>query len=313
MALMTTTICSRHEIPRRSFLWTCSAGAVLAASPSVLQAFLTDHPLEFAVNERSLHQALQQGSLHHLNLAEYVRDHFGIDAVEYASSCFSDRRNDADYLKAMNRAAAEHNVRQLLIAVDDGGPLAAADPEERSAAIAVHREWIDAARTLGCFAIRITLRGDGTQQEQLARAASSISELALYGTSRRIHILITNDRGLTASPEWLVSLIKRVDSPYFGTLPDFVHFSGVAPADGLKALMPYARGVRILTRDFDDRGNVTAGDIESMLNVVFASDYRGRLSIEYSGTRANEEDGVKLTCRILERAAKRINVPEERK
>ena len=98
---------------------------------------------------------------------------------------------------------------------------------------------------------------------------------------------------MSAHAGWLASVIKKVDLPNCGTLPDFGrtfnfdmgngrHYD---PYKGIAELMPSARDVSAKTRKFDARGNDTEIDFRRMMKVVVDSGYRGYVGIEYSRVR----------------------------
>ena len=66
-------------------------------------------------------------------------------------------------------------------------------------------------------------------------------------------------------------------------------------------MMPLARAVSAKSNDFDPRGNETTTDYPRMLRIVVESGYRGRVGIEYEGSRLSERDGVDATLRLLRR------------
>src|SRR4030095_6707851 len=85
-------------------------------------------------------------------------------------------------------------------------------------------EWIDAAQFLDCHSVRVNARGPGNADELRPRIVESCSRLADYGAERKINIVIENHGGLSSDPDWLVSVVKAVHKPNFGTLPHFGKF-----------------------------------------------------------------------------------------
>ena len=123
---------------------------------------------------------------------------------------------------------------------------------------------------------------------------------------RQIDVIVENHGGLSSNGHWLRALIRRVDHPRCGTLPDFGNFhqGGGRWYDryvGVRQLMPYARGVSAKSHDFDDAGEETGTDYGRMLRIVVGSGYRGHVGIEYEGKRLDEREGIRRTLTLLER------------
>ena len=100
---------------------------------------------------------------------------------------------------------------------------------------------------------------DGVQQ-QAERAADGLRRLAEFGATLGIDIIVENHGGLSSNGQWLTGVIKRVNLPNCGTLPDFGNFDiGDGQAydryKGVAEMMPFARAVSAKSHEFDDAGN----------------------------------------------------------
>ncbi len=80
----------------------------------------------------------------------------------------------------------------------------------------------------------------------------------------------------------MVEVIQGVGSDYCGTLPDFGNFridgeKGILydALQGMRELIPYAKGVSAKANNFDVNGNETTMDFPAMLRVVEESDFEG--------------------------------------
>jgi len=105
---------------------------------------------------------------------------------------------------------------------------------------------------------------------------------------------------------WLASVIRQVDHPNCGTLPDFgnFHIQGDEWYDryrGVEEMMPFAKAVSAKSHDFDADGNEIATDYRRMMRIVLDAGYRGYVGIEYEGERLSELEGIKATKALLER------------
>jgi sugar phosphate isomerase/epimerase len=96
--------------------------------------------------------------------------------------------------------------------------------------------------------------------------------------------------------------MQLVDSPYFGTLPDFGNFpKEVDKYDAVRRMMPYAKAVSAKCYDFNEKGEETTIDFAKMMKIVTDAGYNGYVGIEYEGRRMSEADGIKAAKKLLER------------
>ena len=88
--------------------------------------------------------------------------------------------------------------------------------------------------------------------------------------------------------------------PNCGSLPDFGNFSDYDPYQGMRDLMPYAKGISAKSLEFDAQGNEVNTDFAAMLDIIKAANYRGYIGIEYEGA-GDEDKGILATKRLLSR------------
>ncbi len=263
-------------------------------------------PFQISLAEWSLHRTLRSGKLDNLDFAKTAKHDFGIEAIEYVNQFFADKAEDAGYVKELKTCAADHGVRSLLIMVDGEGALGDADESQRTKAVENHYRWVTAAKSLGCHSIRVNAQSQGTYDEQLQRAADGLRRLAEFAAQHEMNVLVENHGGLSSNGGWLSAVMKRVDLPNCGTLPDFGNFR-VSDSEmydryqGVEELMPFAKAVSAKSHDFDGAGNEIHTDYNKMLSIVLQAGYHGFVGIEYEGDKLSESDGVMATKRLLER------------
>ncbi len=257
----------------------------------------------------SLHRHLFANRIEsNLDFPIIARNQFGIDAVEYVNQFFPDKAEDIKYLKELKNRSDSVGVKNLLIMCDNEGDMGAKCKTERNNAVLNHRKWVDAARFLECHSIRINALGDGTPEEQKDQMIESLSKLAEYAEERRINLIIENHGKLSSNAVWLSEVIKKVNNPLIGTLPDFGNFpEGINIYESVEKLMPFARGVSAKSYDFDGNGNETTIDYERMLQIVVVSGYRGYVGIEYEGKLLSEYEGIIKTKALLERIRTKLS------
>lgn len=256
---------------------------------------------KISLAEWSLHRMIFAGDLKNIDFPEYTRKTFDIEAVEYVNQFFKDKAKDMTYLKDLKNRAKDNGVKNVLIMIDGEGSLADADEKTRVQAVENHYKWMDAAHFLGCHAIRVNAAGKGSREEMGSQMVESLSQLADYGKSGKISVVVENHGGLSSHGDWLADVIQRVGKKNCGTLPDFGNFYEYDRYQGTEDLMPYAKGVSAKTNVFDDEGNERNIDYARMMDIVKKHKYKGYVGIEYEGTELSEVEGVKATKKLLER------------
>ena len=256
--------------------------------------------------EWSLHRTLFAGKLDHLDFARTAKQDYGISAVEYVNQFFKDKAKDQKYLAEMKKRTSDLGVRNVLIMIDEEGALGDSDESRRKQAVENHYKWVEAGKFLGCHSIRVNAQSQGEYAEQLERAADGLRRLTEFGAQHEINIIVENHGGLSSNGEWLSSVIKKVNHPRCGTLPDFGNFNlgngkQYDRYKGVQEMMPFAKGVSAKSMDFDEQGNETKIDYPRMMKIVIDAGYRGHVGIEYSGERLSEPDGIRATKKLLER------------
>ncbi len=265
-----------------------------------------DFPFDISLAQWSLHKTFWAGELTTLDFAQVTREKYGLKAVEYVNQFFADKAEDTDYLNQLNQRAADNGVKNVLIMIDLEGSLAILDENKRLQAVENHYKWINAAKYLGCHSIRVNTSGKGKAEDVADAAVDSLGRLSEYGAKEEIGIVVENHGGYSSDASWLTGVMKQVDNPYCGTLPDFGNFrislfppKNYDPYKGVEELMPYAKGVSAKTHDFNSVGQDSAIDYSRMMRIVSESGYEGHIGIEYEGYKLSEEAGILATKKLI--------------
>ncbi|HOC17891.1 MAG TPA: sugar phosphate isomerase/epimerase family protein [Vicinamibacterales bacterium] len=292
------------HLSRRSFIVTGAAAAasLAAVRPSDLFAQAGKKPpFTISLAEWSLHRELQKKVLDNLDFAKVTRTVFDIDAIEYVNQFFKDKAEDAAYLAELNKRAKDHNVHQHLIMVDGEGQLGDPDEAARKKAVENHYRWVTAAKTLGCASIRVNAASKGTPEEQMKLAADGLRRLCEFAGQHQINVIVENHGGLSSHGDWLVGVMKLVNHPRCGTLPDFGNFYEYDRYKGVAELMEYAKGVSAKTHDFDAQGNETTKDYPRLIKIMLDAGYHSWVGIEYEGEKLPEREGIAASLRLLKK------------
>jgi sugar phosphate isomerase/epimerase len=288
---------------RRSFLGDCLlATSGLALAPLVHAA--EDKPkFKISLAEWSYHKALFAKQMDHLDFPRVARREHGISAIELVNQFFMDKATDPKYLTEFRKRAQDEGVAIKLIMCDDEGDLGDIDPAKRKKAVENHHKWAEAARFFRCHSIRVNAEtgGVGSFEEQQKRAADGLRQLTEYCASLGLNCIVENHGGLASNGKWLVGVMKLVDHPRVGTLPDFGNWTDYDRYQGVREMMPYAKAVSAKSYDFDANGNCVETDYARMMKIVLDAGYHEYLGIEYEGEHLPEAEGVNRTKALLER------------
>lgn len=298
---------------RRSFLKHLGVGAlsatVLPAVANSMFSATTGKKLFFDISlaEWSLHRTLFEGKLNNLDFPETAAKKFGIYAVEYVNQFFKDKAQDKKYLADLNRRAKDNGVKNVLIMIDGEGPLGSTDKQEREQAVENHYKWVEAAKFLGCHAIRVNAAGKGTPEEVKAAAIDGLGKLSEFASAYDVSVIVENHGGISSHGDWLSAVLQGVGKANCGSLPDFGNFYEYDRYQGVKDLMPFAKGVSAKANVFDNQGNEVNIDFRRMLQLVKNAGYTGYVGIEYEGDQLSEEEGILATKRLLERVGTELS------
>jgi hypothetical protein len=129
------------------------------------------------------------------------------------------------------------------------------------------------------------------------------------------NVVVENHGSVTSNAEWLADVMKQVGRENVGTLPDFGNFcishpwgtiqEGCAEMydiyNGVKQLLPYAKGVSAKTYDFDSNGEQPLLNYKKLIDIVIKSGFKGYIGIEYEGINQPEDEGVRNTQKLLKK------------
>ena len=274
--------------------------------------------LKIGLAQWSLHRALRSKKLDNLDFAKTAKEKFDINVVEYVNVFFSDKVNNKEYLNEMIARSVDIGVKNSLIMIDGEGNLGDSNERKRIKAVDNHKKWVEAANYIGCNHIRVNAAGNGSEDEVSKYASDSLQKLGDFSKDFKINIIVENHGGYSSDAQWLVGVIKNTERKNVGTLPDFGNFcvksrpnklsswgglSGCAVEydkyKGVKEMLPYAKSVSAKSINFDDQGSSIEIDFYKMMKIVKQSGYSEYVSIEYEGTSHSEEEGIRLTKKLM--------------
>ncbi|SFC12603.1 Sugar phosphate isomerase/epimerase [Zunongwangia mangrovi] len=298
-------------------------------SSAAIDSTVSNEPFfKLSLAQWSLEKPIHEGELDPVDFAEKAKE-LGFDGIEYVNQLYFDKYRDAEdpeaafslLLDTLKAKSTEFNVKNVLIMVDGEGDLAAIKDKERTDAVEKHKRWVDAAKFLGCHAIRVNLFGSNDEAEWKSNAVKGLTELSKYAASKKINVLVENHGGLSSNGKLLAEVMEEVDLPNCGTLPDFGNFclrrkdgkmwgteciEEYPTYQGIEEMIPYAKAVSAKTYEFDENGKETTLDIGRILKIVKDSGYEGWIGVEYEGSGLEPEEGILKTKELLLNEAKQL-------
>jgi sugar phosphate isomerase/epimerase len=275
--------------------------AILFAGLSGINTFSQTPRFKISLAEWSFHRALGKGEMTNLDFPKIAKTVYNLDAVEYVSTFFKGKAEDTEYLKSLKDTCTKYGVKSLLIMVDGEGNLADTSAAVRQKAVENHYKWVKAAQFLGCHSIRVNARGVGTMDQVQRAAIDGLSKLSDYAAKYNINVIVENHGEYSSNGKWLSDVMKAVNKPNCGTLPDLGNFYEYDRYQGVAEMMPFAKGVSGKTYDFDKDGNETKIDYVKMMKIISDAKYKGYIDVEYEGEKLSEPDGVKASIALVNR------------
>lgn len=308
---------------RRRFIKNIGLGTTALALPAIpaFAAHTLLKPLEMkslniSLAQWSLHRALEKGEIKAIDFAKIAKEEYNIHAIEYVNQFYAEQGEHEVFWHRLKERASDVGVKSLLIMVDNEGDLGHPQTNERKTAVENHYKWIHAAKILGCHSIRVNAFGEGSSATLKTALVDGLGQLASYGAKEDIHVLIENHGLHTSDAHFIVDIIKEVNLPHLGTLPDFGNWcletqwgstqnnscSNVFDRyEGVVAFLPYAKGVSAKSYQFNEAGEETIIDYKRLLKQVKSSDFEGYVGIEFEGDYLPEPEGIRATKTLLEK------------
>lgn len=235
----------------------------------------------------------------------------GVSAVDLVNVLWFGHAKDQAWLNEFKKRANDDGVTFQLLMCDQLGSIGSSDAALRTAAVANHLPWMEAAAKLGCSQLRVNAYGDGTYLDRLNQCAESLHRLAELGLKYDLQILVENHGHQSNIGAWLAMLIDKTDHNNCGVFLDFDNFFmggwDLNPPrrydryQGIEDLAPYAKGVSAKSYDFENDGNETTIDFQRCVEIILDAGFMGTMSAEFEGHRLSEYEGSQKTLSLLRR------------
>lgn len=188
------------------------------------------------------------------DLPQYTREVLGLGGLNLSTDLLvgADRRK----LEAFRERADRAGCPCLLLIEAQSQNLGTSDAAAAEAAIERMHRVIQAAQILSCTAAALKVEApDDDHAMQLVW--QRLRKIVDRAERLELNLLVSPSKGLTAKPERMTDLIKKVGGFRIGTLPDFQFAVEAAGGDDeavtyLRRITPYASAVLASTLDFSE-------------------------------------------------------------
>jgi sugar phosphate isomerase/epimerase len=220
---------------------------------------------------------------------------YPLDGVEVTSYYVPEPMPDG-WLQALRRRAFLLGLTVSGTAI--GNTFTHPPGEKRDEQMAYTKRWIDRAAAMGAPTIRI-FAGDvqkGTTEAQARTwCIDAIREACAYAAPRGVILALENHGGIVTTAEQLLSIVREIDSPWFGVNWDSGNFRSADAYAELKAVAPFAVTAQIKV-DIGAPGGSKPADWPRVIGMLRDVGYRGWVALEYE----EEEDPKTAVPRLLE-------------
>ena len=220
---------------------------------------------------------------------------YPLDGVELTSYYVPEPLPDA-YLQRLRRRAFLLGLTVSGTAI--GNTFTHPPGPRRDEQMAYTRRWIDRAAALGAPTIRIFAGEvqEGTTEAQARQwCLDAIAEACAYAAPRGVILALENHGGIVTTADQLLSIVREVDSEWFGVNWDSGNFRSADPYAELAAIAPYAVTAQVKA-SIGSGGTSRPADWKKVIGILRDSGYRGWVALEYE----EEEDARTAVPRLLQ-------------
>jgi len=236
---------------------------------------------------------LLTGTSPQLTLEDFIRDcaKMGLEGTELTSYYFPANPTN-EYLCQLKRLAFELGLDVSGTAV--GNDFCHPPGEKRDREIAGVKRWIEYAAVLDAPVIRIFSGNakEGQSAEEAHRlAVAGMEECCAAAGEHGVMLALENHGGLTETADGMLSLVRDVQSPWFGVNLDTGNFRTADPYGDLARLAPYAVNVQVKVVTQANGGKKEPADFKRLSKMLADVGYRGYIVLEIE-----EDEDPRAAC-----------------
>lgn len=149
--------------------------------------------------------------------------------------------------------------------------------------IADVKKWVDAAAIMGSPYVRVfAAAAKGVPLEEAQKQCiAGMEECAQYAGTKGVFIGLENDQGITRNAEETLTLVKGVQSPWFGLNLDLGNFHVADPYADVAQCAPYAINVHCKVATHPTGRDKEPADYARQFKILRDANYQGYIALEY--------------------------------
>jgi len=240
------------------------------------------------------------------DFAAHVGEKFQVQRIEPWSGHMPS--TDPRYLAEFRTAVEKAGAGVANIAADGEHSPYARDRDEREAAIAFAKRWIEAAVAIGSPSVRVNIPEAKDSKPDIGRLTESFGRVIELASARNVVVHLENDNPVSEDPFFLVQIMQAVNSPWLHALPDFGNTLSAHDEDyayrAIDRMFEHAYAIcHVKDGEVNEQGKATHVDLARTFAILRRHDYKGYCSIEYDAPG----DPYKMTATLIEQTVKYLS------
>ena len=276
------------DMDRRMWLGAVGAGALAAGPAHAIEpiARAKGATMRLSLAAYSFNRQLPRGDKKtDFSLEKFIdfAAKLPLDAVELTSYYFP--TTERSYLAARKGQCTRLGLDISGTAI--GNDFCVADPQKLKAQVDSTKAWIEHASLMGCKTIRIfagRVPKGGDEAAALKQCIRVTEEVCEYAGQYGIYLALENHGGITSTAAQILSIVKAVDSPWFGVNLDTGNFRTEDPYGDLAKLAPYSVNAQVKVEISPAGGKKQEADLPRLIGILREVGYRGYVALEYEAS-----------------------------
>jgi len=264
--------------------------------------------LTLSVNSLRAHLESAKPKLGILDIPRFARDELGLHGLNVQTSFLAGW--GLDQIDRLRDEADKAGCPCLILVENDPQALGASDPAIGEGAVERMERVLRCAHRLGCSGVSLAVH-EKTPADAVDVVAERLRRVVSRAERLELNLLLVPHTGMTAKPEDLTGLIRKVGGFRIGSFPDFQTASATGdPNAYLRSLTPYASAVCASSVAFDKSGEHTGYDLKKCVQAITSVGYDGTVSLEYRG-KGDATAALLATRAVIESVLESAPPPED--
>ena len=175
------------------------------------------------------------------------------------------------------------------------------DKDARERDVQHVKEWVEVSARMGAPVLRVFsgTRPAGVPWEQAAKwMVDDLQQCVEHAAKYGVIIGIQNHADFLTTADEVLTIVKMVDSPWFGVIVDTGFFPGPDPYEHIARVIPHAVNWQIKEK-VDTKDGTQKTDLRRLVKLIRAGNYRGYLPIETLSVAGQSYDPQARVAELL--------------